>query len=202
MNTTLPENEWADLSDDEIAACANWEVWRESCRRDGRPIESAWLELNAKQKARAKKSCPVVWFGCPRLAVFDEPVFGATDEVMGGKKLVSAEFVELGIHWDTTDKEIRDGFALWLKKQRLQNPNARHFRKTGGNRINPMSVLVSIAMLRADAAGLSREDAKRGLLELIKKSSCNTRFYAKYYKEALRDAEGIFKKIEPPRHAC
>lgn len=190
----LRENEWAKLSESELERCANWEFQRECSRLQGLQVEPAWLDLTRRQKLAWRKHCFVAKFGPPMPAVFqDFRAFGAEEKMVRGKLVTSAEVLEIGINWERSDGAIIDGFRKWLSHQRKTNPSARSFKKRGGgNRESPLSVLVSIAMLRAHDDGISRENAKKGLSDLIARAACASRFESKYYKEKLHAARKMF----------
>ena len=190
----LRENEWAKLSKSELERCANWEFQREYSRLRGLQVEPAWLDLTRRQKLAWRKHCFVAKFGPPMPAVFhDFRAFGAEEKMERGRVFRSAEVVEIGINWERSDGAIIEGFKIWLSHQRKTNANARFFKKRGGgNRESALSVLVSIAMLRAHEDGISAEDASKRLSDLIAKAACKSRFQPKYYKEKLRAARRMF----------
>lgn len=121
---------------------------------------------------------------------------GGKSDLVGGEKVTSFEVLEIGIHWDASDKQIIEGFKMWLMGQRQKNANARFFKAKGagrGKRVSAVSVLMALAMLRARDNGLSREETETALLALGKRAACRSRLGPKYYAEAISDAEEIFR---------
>ena len=197
----LPESRWAKLDEEEVEACANYELWRDQCLQGGRTVPPAWMDLNNRDQAQARKKCWVARFGPDLPAVFEPgPWFGSKPELENGEEHHSVEIVELGVRWDRSDHDLAVSFQAWLARQRRTNPNAKFFAgKKGGNRSSAWSFLLRLAMLRANDANIDKEVVRRELRGLAQKADGKDRLLPKYFMEEVHEAERIIRQGKPGR---
>lgn len=161
--------------------CLNWELYRELCRSAGDQLPQAWLNLNPEEKAAFREHCFIDLLQKKR-PIWPVPLFfGAREDIdnQTGEKFFSPEVVpinlELIIHWDQSDSQLLKGinkfFAGWLEQQRINNPNARHFKKKPerGRRKNVVQWLARLAVWRLHTlGGLNDQEIEVKLRELLR----------------------------------
>jgi hypothetical protein len=180
MKARIPEAEYRfdRVPRGEVENCLNWEFAREASRRIKlRPL-NPWLNLTPQEKATFRQWCAVDLFQKAEALQCPAPVaHGASSKTVNGMEVHSAEVIQLPrmlIHWDRSDAQLSRGFkewfAAWLKEQRTENLNARHFRGIPqvGRREKPLSVLADLAIYRLRHRGLSGPEIQQMLQALLR----------------------------------
>lgn len=161
--------------------CLNWEVYRELCRCARDQLPEPWLKLNPEEKAGFRERCFIDLLQKKRPISPVPLYFGGKEDVDSktGERFFSPEVVpinfELFMQWDQSDsqllKSINKFFAGWLEQQRINNPNARHFKKKPerGRRKNVVQWLARLAVWRLHKlGGLNDQEIEVKLRELLR----------------------------------
>jgi len=169
------------VESEDLVACANWELHRELCRRDGELVPKPWLEMTPKERQSVGEiPRPGLFIIRPAVELPPPLLHGAKCVSEHGRELASAEVVELEmlVRWDQSDEKIltdmNHALRVWLRAQRASNPNALTFnpgRPGRGKRPEPITFLTRLAAWRLSTrTGISAAEIETSLRPLLRRT--------------------------------